>query len=541
MRILPIILLLSLICSSISAQKINWEDTSVSFGSVQDWDSPPAVFRLTNTGITKLMFLPQHYGRDVQVVLPNRSIQPGETAEVIIHYYTANTGPFSKTVEVFSNASDKAQSLTVRGNISSLRNNALTACPTFGNDMPTASSNSNVITVVDRVTSEQIEGARVEIFKRDDSRAVYETDQRGIVRSKLESGKYTAQVEKVGYFPSVQEFAFGRGLPSVIVFLEPKRSGIENGTSKIIVHTTPADIGVDINDQWAEGSDQKTESLGVGVNEQWDDGIVREEPKAHIPASAEMGVGINNQWEEKPASKPAVSAPIAEPVNTEDLGVATDQQWTEQKPDPEAAIEAALAAAEPTPEFAATSFKPNNILLLIDASSSMGKDGKMEKLKVSVGRMIGMLRPIDKLSIVAYNSSAWTVLPPTLVSANDSIIALVEKLEPESYTNGVKGMTEAYDQLLTEWVEGGNNQLIIATDGMFNSSKFTEKDAIELASLHAKRGIILSVVGFGDDEDAEKTMKRIARVGKGAYLQIDGSANPAGLLAEEIKTRSRKL
>ena len=520
MRILSIVLLFVQIHTSGFSQKVKWVDTSVSFGTVRDWDSSPAVFRLTNTGTSKLMFLPQHYGRDVQVVLPNKSIQPGETAQIEIHYYTANTGPFAKSVEIFSNASANSQTLVLRGNIASLRNNALTTCPTFGSDIPTSSSEPNIITVVNRVTSEQIVGARVELFKRENSRAVHETDQRGIVRSKMESGKYTAQVDKQGYYPTVQEFSFGKGQPSVIIILEPKRAEVVQVQSKPkktpVISNSPELLGIGINDQW-ENEKKSTaetlpvkENLGVDLNSQW------QEENEHEPV---VGSSTNDQWEEQPKAVRKEETPKTTTV----VAIIPPEKETIEVKMPE------------------DQFRPNNILLLIDASSSMGKDGKMEQLKQNLTDMVSILRPVDKLTIVAYNSTAWTLLPPTQVTQNDSIIALILALTPESYTNGVKGMTEAYNQLLMEWVEGGNNQLIIATDGMFNSSKFTEQDAIELASTHAKQGIILSVVGLGDDKTAEKMMKRIAHVGRGAYLRIDNKINPTGLLAEEIRTRSRKL
>jgi len=520
MRILSLVLLLVQIYTSGFSQKIKWEDTSVNFGAVRDWDSSPAVFRLTNTGSSKLMFLPQHYGRDVQVVLPNKSILPGESAQIEIQYYTANTGSFSKSVDIFSNASSNAQTLTLRGNILSLRNNALTACPTFGNNIPTSSSDPNIITVVNRVTSEQIVGARVELSKREDSRAVYETDQRGIVRSKMESGKFTAQVDKQGFYPTVQEFSFGKNQPSVIIFLEPKRSEVSR------VQSQPKD---------APAISQSPELLGIGINDQWAD-QKKSSPETK-PSNENLGVGLNSQWQEKIEQQNVVES-------------STNDQWDEQakvisieelpKPTPIVEVMARENETEKS-KLPEDQFRPNNILLLIDASSSMGKEGKMELLQANLAAMVAILRPIDKLTIVAYNSTAWTLLPPTRVTQNDSIIALILALTPESYTNGVKGMTEAYHQLLAEWVDGGNNQLIIATDGMFNSSKFTEQDAIELASTHAKQGIILSVVGLGDDKTAEKMMKRIARVGRGAYLRLDNATSPTGLLAEEIRTRSRKL
>lgn len=557
MRFVLLFLMIPLLSTTVLGQKLAWESTSYNFGSVRDWDSPPAVFRVKNTGNSKLMFLPQHFGRDVQVVLPARSIAPGETAEVTIHYYTGDNGTFSKDVELYSNASDRPQKLTVRGNILSLRNDALTACPTFGSDQPAQSSGTNTITVVDRSTGEQIVGATVELFRKDVSRARYVTDNRGLVRSKLEMGRFTAQVEHASYFPSVQEIALERRQGTVIIFLEPIKSAkveqpnrreeaVDKGIQvrEVWTEKEPIDLGIATNDQmeattsddrWAtdapptrtaESNPSEETDLGISINEQMAEAVADDRwaepeplPIAEVEAKhqrqMDLGISINEQFDEPPA---AVETPIAVPVET--------------LPDPVEEL--------PVSEFAEASYRPNNIVLLLDVSSSMRKEGKLDKLKAAAARLIGMMRPIDKLSVLAFNASVFTVVPPTSVEAPETIIDLIIDLEAEGYTSGVKGMKEAYVQLADEWVDGGNNQLILVTDGVFNSSSFTEKDAIGLAADHAGRGIILSVAGYSGDPDAEKMMKRIAKRGKGAYLQLDAQDGAIEVLADEIKERSRR-
>lgn len=569
MKAIHLILLLNLLTTGAMAQKLKWDDTSFNFGTVRDWDSPPASFRFTNTGRSKLMFLPKHYGRDVQVVFPDRSIAPGETAEVLVHYYTPDTGPFSKNVEIWSNASDRPETITLRGNIASLRNNALTACPTFHNEMPAASSGVNTIVVIDRVTGEQIAGAKVELFKKKQSRATYQSDQRGLVRSKLESGAYTLQADKEGYFPTVQEISFERKQGNIIVFMEPVR--VARAAQPVEVKTvrtgTDLDLGLGMNDQWDERpasapQPKRAETvavprteLGISANDQWNEPVRSETPppKSTPPArpSEDMGLNINDQWAEQEADVKKDEEP-AEQYAGGDLNA----QWheaprpvvsaplTESPPTAihvESTVEAQLEAMAPKGEFSVEEFRANNIVLLLDASSSMRKNGKLDLLKGSAARMIGMMRDVDRLTVIAFNITVWTVIRSTPVTEHQTLIDRINELEAEGYTSGVKGMKEAYAQLTESWVDGGNNQLILVTDGMFNSSSFSEKDAVDLAAQQAGRGIILSLVGYSEDKDAEKMMKRIARRGNGSYIQIDGANDPVSVLAEEIKMRSRKL
>jgi Ca-activated chloride channel family protein len=530
MRFLALIGLMMLSSLGASAQRIQWESTSFNFGAVRDWDSPPAVFRLKNTGTSKLMFLPQHYGRDVQVVLPNRSIAPGETAEVTVHFYTPNAGSFAKEVEVYSNASDRPQRLTVRGNIVSLRNNALTTCPTFSADQPARSSDVSTITVVDRSSGEQVVGAQVELLKKNDSRATYTTNARGLVRSKLEMGRFTAQVQHEDYYPTVQEITLERRQGTIVLMLEPRRKALPVTVVVEPKQTAQPPMVVAVADEPVG-----TEYLGISINDQmeetltddrWDD-TPTPDPKPPVQEPADLGINLNDQLDEAPASEPVAVAPlpsVVKPVTPVSVAV--------KVPAPaEVPVDIMLAEA---------SYRPNNIVLLLDVSSSMRKDGKLDRLKAAAARLIGMMRPIDRLSVLAFNTSVFTVVPPTAVEAPEVIIDLIFDLEAEGYTSGVKGMKEAYAQLAEEWVEGGNNQLILVTDGMFNSSSFSEKDAIQLADDHADRGIILSVAGYSGDPDAEKMMKRIARRGKGAYLQLDVQDGAIEVLADEIKQRSRR-
>ncbi|MFT6028084.1 MAG: Ca-activated chloride channel family protein, partial [Bacteroidia bacterium] len=193
------------------------------------------------------------------------------------------------------------------------------------------------------------------------------------------------------------------------------------------------------------------------------------------------------------------------------------------------------------PEFSSSRYKPNNVLLLLDVSGSMKDEDKMVKLKASIRRLVMMLREVDVLTMIAYNSTSWELLPPTPVVDNQAIIALIDSLQPYGYTNGVKGMESAYASLQSQLISGGNNQLIIATDGKFNSSKFSEKDAIELVKSNSDKGIVLSIIGFGEDKEAGRLMKKLAGLGEGSFLQVKNNEDPTEVLAEEIKSRSRKL
>lgn len=514
------------------------------------------------------MFLPQKHKRDVLVQYPNRAIMPGEEGEITIQYYTSETGSFSRSVRIYSNASDKAEKLTLRGSIRNIYANALTACPSFRNNQNVQTSHYNIVVVVDRATRKPITGASVELLERNKRKSVSLTSPQGKSTNKVERGKYLAIVTKDGYRKAEQELYFEKGTGVHVVYLD--RDELRAVSYEL------RDDERDMSDERPQISEDQEDEMDLGINtdEQWDEASVASSSDARWD-EPEVVFREPEETEQPETVLSSATEPISDPVQAQeefDLGISTNDQWEEPqidsdneqpvgsepkasdlkpRPNIEAQVESALAASEPTsisqppptgePEFSKETYRPNNVLLLIDVSGSMKEDDKMEKLKLAVRRLIMMLREVDVLTLIAYNSSSWEVLAPTSVEDNEAIVALIDSLQPYGYTNGVKGMETAYESLNSQLIIGGNNQLIIATDGKFNSSKFSEKEAIQMVKNNSDKGIVLSLIGFGEDKEATKLMRRLAKEGDGTFMQINRNEDPTELLAEEIKTRSRKL
>ncbi len=562
---------------TISAQKVNWESTTVNYGTVRDWNSPPAVFKFKNTGNKRLMFLPQKHGRDILVSYPNRAIEHGQTGEIKILYYTAETGNFSKTIEVFTNASNRAEKLIVKGNIKSIYADALTACPTFQSTPTVRSTKPNVVQAVDVETNLPIPNVQIEIYDRGLRKAINGTNLDGVAVNWIEPGKYIAIAAKNGYEKAEAEIVFTKRDRNQVVYLTRTSTEMEDEIEEIVFdrwEETEPEIKVERGSKTVLAPVDEIEEkfdLGINTDDQWEETSpeIKEQPVAAEVEEEkfDLGISTNEQWKE-----PVIDEFVSEPEIIEeefDLGITTNEllekEVIERKPEPavvkaapietvnvEEAVEAALAESEvsissvepplvlePEPEFSSEKYRPNNVLLLLDVSGSMKDDHKMDKLKSSIRRLVLMLREVDVLTIIAYNSSSWEVLPPTPVKDNLAILSLVDSLEATGYTNGVKGLESAYESLEKQLISGGNNQLIIATDGKFNSSKFSEKDAVNMVKSNSDKGIVLSIIGFGDDREAGRLMKKLAGLGAGSFLQVKENEDPTELLAEEIKNRSR--
>lgn len=181
----------------------------------------------------------------------------------------------------------------------------------------------------------------------------------------------------------------------------------------------------------------------------------------------------------------------------------------------------------------------NNIVFLIDISGSMKKDNKLENLKKSMKDLVRVLRPEDKISIITYASRAKVVFKTTIFASKDSLYAVIDSLVADGSSYGKDGLNMAYRLAEEEFVESGNNTVILATDGKFNYNGFSENRLYKQAASKAFSKIKLSVIGFGNDMKALRFLKKLAKFGNGDYVYIDTSGKNNQALVEVIKEQSR--
>ena len=189
-----------------------------------------------------------------------------------------------------------------------------------------------------------------------------------------------------------------------------------------------------------------------------------------------------------------------------------------------------------TKELPVNLFAPNNVVFLIDVSVSMKQEGRLDLLKASMIELLNGLRPIDKLAIVTYATSTEVVLKSDYVTDKASITELIKDLTAGGYTAGGKGIKKAFQVARSNRIEGGNNQVIIATDGAFILSR---NDILENVALNLEKGITISVVGVKNKKTTVKSMSSIAKTGNGHYIHIKSYEQAKSVLMNEIKTNSR--
>lgn len=176
----------------------------------------------------------------------------------------------------------------------------------------------------------------------------------------------------------------------------------------------------------------------------------------------------------------------------------------------------------------------SNIVFLVDVSGSMRDDNKLPLVKQSFSLLVDNLSEKDTVSIVTYASGVSTIIEGVSGDKKDIILEALESLQANGSTNGSGGIEEAYRVAQAHFIRGGNNRVIIASDGDFNIGKSSASDLSKQIKENAKKGIFLSVLGYGMYNYSDTVMETLADDGNGNYAYIDTLHEAKKVLVEEL-------
>jgi Ca-activated chloride channel homolog len=175
-----------------------------------------------------------------------------------------------------------------------------------------------------------------------------------------------------------------------------------------------------------------------------------------------------------------------------------------------------------------------NFVFLIDVSGSMDMPNRLPLIKEAFQLFVKNLRPIDKVSIVTYGGIVGTWLAPTAGSEKEAIINRLELLEAAGDTPGESAIEAAYKMAKSTFIKGGNNRVILATDGDFNVGQITEKALDELITKQRESGIYLTCLGVGMGNFKDSKLQTLAKRGNGNYAYLDDLHEAEKVLVQEL-------
>ncbi|MCB0846258.1 MAG: VWA domain-containing protein, partial [Bacteroidetes bacterium] len=252
--------------------------------------------------------------------------------------------------------------------------------------------------------------------------------------------------------------------------------------------------------------------------------LVREEPL----------IAEHNQPEEKQDPEPQKEEQDPEPKKKEDNIVITQieppKETKDQKPNIDETTPEIIEDIDP---YSFEGIAENNLILLLDVSASMRKPEKLPLLKDSFNKLLEHMRPEDRISVIVYSGDAKVVLDGVSAANRSMISEAIEGLRSGGSTKGKNALKRAYKLASDNYISGGNNRIIMATDGYFDVD-----DLFGIAEKNASGNVFLTVFSFGKLSDTKiEELQSLAQRGGGNYAGITPTNVDRALLKEAKAVR----
>ena len=185
-------------------------------------------------------------------------------------------------------------------------------------------------------------------------------------------------------------------------------------------------------------------------------------------------------------------------------------------------------------EIPSSNLPKSNFVFLIDVSGSMWGATRLDLVKSSLKLLVNNLREQDRVAIVVYAGAAGEVLPSTSGADKQKIREALDNLTAGGSTAGGDGIQLAYKIAKKNFIEGGNNRIILCTDGDFNVGVSSNEGLEQLIEQERKSGVFLSILGYGMGNYKDAKMQTLAQAGNGNHAYIDNLQEANKVLVSEF-------
>ncbi len=465
------------------------------FKTVDLWKNDTAFFTILNTGNSPFIFLPIRYNEEVLIVLPKGKIEAGSSGQIKLIYFTQNKGIFKKNFPVYISTSNTPIDLTIKGKIIGFHQDAMLNCPSLVNTKVLNKDETSILVCVqDSMSGKALDGFEM-VLKNNFSYQIIEKSVKDRIRfNNLTPNVYDVSVRLAGYEYKNQQIVVSRNSKKFVIKLIQT---VNYKDGLIITNTVASDTIIET--KIAEEVDEEIEKLRQKFNDLYKDKQIIEKDVVVVEESTVDTALFNT-------SQSYINLP-----DFESNGILNKNKYAN-----------------------------NNIVFLIDVSSSMDRPEKLPYLKKSVKDMINILRQEDLVTVIIYASTVTVLLQGEPGDNKVVINSVIDQLGAKGLSHGTKGLNIAYANAKKNFINGGNNQIILVSDGLFNSTDFSATDIYKLAKWNAEtEKINTSVIGLGKNKEAIDFMKRLSENGSGNFIQIRNETDTATVLINEIMNNSR--
>ncbi len=488
-------------------------------------DKPHYILRSQNTPKASVLF-------------SSKRIEPKGSIYVRIKYISLQEGRFLVNVPVFVSAQSDPIVLSLSGETKYKDTKTSQACPSFSSKSYKEKKEAQItLRVIDAVSKKPIADAMITISNSPWSKRNVKSDASGTHKAKSKTmGIHFFDIQKSGYLPLSTKRTISFGSNVFVFELEPQQV-IPPLKEELIIQVKDkktfaaiASAQVRIKDKKAPIFVQKTSERGQVLFMDYtsdkyysiDVSAENYQPRTDYQLSVfdkkDNLVTIYLNAIEK--EEPVVSYPPQKPKDK--------QPPTQETPKTESI----------TP-LSSDKYAPNNIVFLIDKSSSMKHQERFDILKTTIIELLKPLRKSDKIALITYDTEVDVLLPSTQADHKALIADVVFELEAEGLTAGVSGVEKAFDILNGSKIKNGNNELFVITDGAFNVGG--KQSMVEpRIKKEANNGFKMSVIGIKTPMVIEDGLKKMAQIGNGEFITIDSSQEAKTKLLDVVKAHSRK-
>jgi Ca-activated chloride channel family protein len=466
------------------------DKTQFDFGDIYAHSERFVDFHFKNMGAARAFILRVEKQENIAFQVSSYAIDPSQSVVVRIQIAQKKKGAFSYKIPVYLSDRNEPLIIKISGNIKELAPdlNSLTDCPNFNRRPSDGNPMDFMLTVVtvDKETKQVLEKSRVEVLQQGLTVGDWKTDKDGKVQKKIPLGFTYFYASKEGYKPNEMGAYVNFQRNYIVIELErlPAPPPAVEAPEVQIVQTTP-------------------------------NPPVQPVPTNPEPEEIEWVIGVEPT---KPVEPPQPEKPVVNPT-----------------PSPENQPEIPALADIPQEDFNPEYFVPNNIVFVLDVSSSMNNENRLDLMKLALIELMKYVRPQDKITVVSYGSNAQVLVPTTSGDKKDEIIDKVSKIKAGGMTAGGQGIKLGYKMAQFAYIPGGNNQIIVITDGAFNKDS---QDYERTIKRNTPKGYVLSVVGIKNKPEDEAKMTEVASMGQGRFLGINNVFDAKTKLIDEIRQAS---
>ncbi len=176
----------------------------------------------------------------------------------------------------------------------------------------------------------------------------------------------------------------------------------------------------------------------------------------------------------------------------------------------------------------------SNLVFLLDVSGSMNNPNKLPLVKKSLNMLVNRLDQRDRVAVVVYAGASGLVLPSTTANNQETIAHALNNLSAGGSTNAGAGIELAYKLARENFIEDGNNRVILCTDGDFNVGVTNRGDLAATADAEAEAGIRLTILGFGMGNYKDGMLEELSNKGKGSYAYVDSEVEARKVFLNDL-------